>query len=87
MAIDDLVGAFDEGADSDEIHAKKGGKNKNRGDKQGKKQKGKKGKAQESEEEEDQKQEEEKIVHEDEDVKEEVKEDELPLGTIYCQSK
>ena len=44
QAIDDLVGAFDEGADSDEVHAKKGGKNNNKHkDKQGKKHKGKKG--------------------------------------------
>lgn len=36
-----LAGAFDEGADSDEIHAKKGGKSKNKKEHQGKKKKNK----------------------------------------------
>jgi len=36
----DLAGAFDEGADSDEVHAKKGGKNNNKKERQqGKKKK------------------------------------------------
>lgn len=33
-ADDALAGAFDEGADSDEIHAKKGGKNKQKNKKE-----------------------------------------------------
>ena len=35
--MDDLAGAFDEAADSDEVHEKKGGKHNKNKDKQGKK--------------------------------------------------
>ena len=65
---DTLGGAFDEGADSDEIHAKKGGKNN-----KGKKNKGKGAKEEPAEE--------EKATVDE--PTEEVKKD-FPLEVVYC---
>jgi len=74
---DDLAGAFDQGADSDEIHEKKG--------KGGKKGKGKgKGKKQDSDAEEEVK---EATKEPEKESDEEETEGGLPLKVVYCQSK
>jgi len=83
----DVAGAFDEGADSDEVHARKGGKNNNKKEKhQGKK----KGKKQESDEEDEETKEEAKEEEAHHEVAEQSVEEEsggLPLDMIYCRSK
>jgi hypothetical protein len=74
-AADELIGAFDEGADSDEIHARKGKKKEKKDDKKKSKKK-----------DEDEKVEEEKKDEKDEKEEEEII-PEYPKYVIYCSSK
>ena len=80
---DQLAGAFDEEADEDEIHAKKGGKTQKGGKHQGKKNKNKQAK------EESEPEEEEKKVEEPEkpETESEEEEKEFPINMIYCGCK
>ena len=75
-AADELIGAFDEGADSDEIHARKGKKKEKKEDK-------KKGKKKDEEE----KVEEEKKDDQDDKEEEEEIVPEYPKNVTYCSSK
>ena len=88
QAIDDLAGAFDEGADSDEVHAKKGGKSNKNKDKQGKKHKKRKDSSEHEEEKKETAQvEEEEIKVIEAPEEEEEFTPEFPLNVVYCQSK
>lgn len=86
-AADLMAAAFDEGADSDEVHAKKGGKKekKDKRDHQGKK----KNKNKNHDSDDEAQQEESKIPEDEEETKEqpEPSSSGLPLEVIYCKSK
>jgi hypothetical protein len=73
---DELAGAFDEGADSDEVYAKKGGKHNKKDKQQGKK----KNRKQDSDAEEEE-------LKQEATAEPEPQQGEFPLTVVYCQSK
>ena len=83
QAADLMAAAFDEGADSDEVHARKGGKKEKRDKREHQGKKKNKNKQQSD----DEAREEEKVEENKEEANESEKADNGPLEVVYCKCK